>query len=175
MLIHPRVPPIVRLMPHVEALSLFKAEESQEEAETLSSLGMADLHLHTHQTDDLCNDVIMKDSNIAETFILEVPKQGAQGISHTSIDHNDSPHPYREAKDRQINVPTQDLVDMERTDEKMPIPTVKFSTFVDVAKADTAPTPQAIVFLVDQEEDQEEDDEEMPAIDMGSDSEDEED
>lgn len=44
LLLHPRVPPLVRSMPHVESLSLFRAEESQEEIETRRNLklGMMD-------------------------------------------------------------------------------------------------------------------------------------
>ena len=36
--LHPRVPPLVRSIPHVEFLSLFRAEESQEESSTCRGL-----------------------------------------------------------------------------------------------------------------------------------------
>jgi hypothetical protein len=39
-LLHPRVPPLVRSLPHVESLFLFRAEESQEEIDTRESLGL---------------------------------------------------------------------------------------------------------------------------------------
>lgn len=38
LLIHPRAPPLVRSLPHVETLSLYRAEESQEEQETRQAL-----------------------------------------------------------------------------------------------------------------------------------------
>ncbi len=38
LLLHPRLPPILRSLPHLESLSLFKAEESHEEANIVSSL-----------------------------------------------------------------------------------------------------------------------------------------
>ncbi|KAF8917822.1 rRNA processing/ribosome biogenesis-domain-containing protein [Mucidula mucida] len=40
LLLHPRVPPLVRSMPHVETLSLFHAEESSEEARIRESFGL---------------------------------------------------------------------------------------------------------------------------------------
>ena len=41
LLIHPRVPPLVRALPHVEALALFRAEEGDEEADIRRRLGVA--------------------------------------------------------------------------------------------------------------------------------------
>ncbi|OBZ65680.1 hypothetical protein A0H81_14314 [Grifola frondosa] len=38
--LHPRVPPLVRSLPHVEKLSLFRAEESQEEVDARHTLGL---------------------------------------------------------------------------------------------------------------------------------------
>ncbi|KAJ7068467.1 hypothetical protein C8F01DRAFT_1208022 [Mycena amicta] len=39
-LLHPRLPPLMRSVPGVEALSLYRAEESQEETDLLKSLGL---------------------------------------------------------------------------------------------------------------------------------------
>ncbi|KAF9534746.1 rRNA processing/ribosome biogenesis-domain-containing protein [Crepidotus variabilis] len=39
-LVHPRLPPLVRALPQLEALSLFKAEESREEAGILSAIAV---------------------------------------------------------------------------------------------------------------------------------------
>ncbi|KAF8913747.1 rRNA processing/ribosome biogenesis-domain-containing protein [Gymnopilus junonius] len=59
MLLHPRVPPLVRSMPHVELLSLWKAEESQGEAEILSNL-MA-LNTHDVHPNNPPEDIVMND------------------------------------------------------------------------------------------------------------------
>ncbi|TFY71412.1 hypothetical protein EVG20_g1596 [Dentipellis fragilis] len=40
LLLHPRVPPLVRSLPHVDALSLFRAEESNEEQDVRTGLGI---------------------------------------------------------------------------------------------------------------------------------------
>jgi len=41
LLLHPRGPPLVRPLPHVEALSLFRAEGSNEERAARTSLDLA--------------------------------------------------------------------------------------------------------------------------------------
>ncbi|TFY69413.1 hypothetical protein EVJ58_g426 [Rhodofomes roseus] len=41
LLLHPRVPPLVRSLPHVEMLSLFREEEGDEEAEMRKAMGLA--------------------------------------------------------------------------------------------------------------------------------------
>ena len=41
LMIHPRAPPLVRALPHVESLSLFQAEESNEELDARRQLGVA--------------------------------------------------------------------------------------------------------------------------------------
>ncbi|KAI0750951.1 rRNA processing/ribosome biogenesis-domain-containing protein [Daedaleopsis nitida] len=40
LLLHPRVPPLVRSLPHVEMLSLFRAEEGDEESDARSRVGL---------------------------------------------------------------------------------------------------------------------------------------
>lgn len=40
LLLHPRVPPLVRSLPHVEMLSLFRAEEGEEELDTRRHIGV---------------------------------------------------------------------------------------------------------------------------------------
>ncbi|KAI0722827.1 rRNA processing/ribosome biogenesis-domain-containing protein [Earliella scabrosa] len=40
LLLHPRVPPLVRSLPHVEMLSLFRAEEGEEEKENRKRIGL---------------------------------------------------------------------------------------------------------------------------------------
>ncbi|KAH8094810.1 rRNA processing/ribosome biogenesis-domain-containing protein [Cristinia sonorae] len=44
LLLHPRVPPLVRSLPHVEMLSLFRAEEGQEESDTRQALHLGANH-----------------------------------------------------------------------------------------------------------------------------------
>jgi hypothetical protein len=48
MLLHPRVPPLVRSLPHVESLSLFHTEESQDEAEAREILDLTYREASSH-------------------------------------------------------------------------------------------------------------------------------
>ncbi|EJF56606.1 hypothetical protein DICSQDRAFT_71225 [Dichomitus squalens LYAD-421 SS1] len=50
LLLHPRAPPLVRSLPHVELLSLFRAEEGEEEADTRRRVG---LHVLDERSDRL--------------------------------------------------------------------------------------------------------------------------
>ncbi|KAJ7721169.1 rRNA processing/ribosome biogenesis-domain-containing protein [Mycena maculata] len=50
-LLHPRLPPLVRSLPFVESLSLFRAEESQEEADACESLGLIPSEGKSHTPD----------------------------------------------------------------------------------------------------------------------------
>ncbi|KJA29888.1 hypothetical protein HYPSUDRAFT_31915 [Hypholoma sublateritium FD-334 SS-4] len=61
LLLHPRVPPLVRSMPHLEAISLFKVDQSQEEIDVLTTLEMKATDA-THETEQ--QDVVMTDHSI---------------------------------------------------------------------------------------------------------------
>lgn len=47
LLLHPRLPPLMRPLPHVENLALFPQEESEEEAEARIELNAASSDIHT--------------------------------------------------------------------------------------------------------------------------------
>lgn len=172
-LLHPRVPALVRSMPHIESLSLFKAEESQEEKEAISSLGIANLHLDS--TDPVGQDAIMNDlssSGKASAPMLPIPDisvQRAGEQDQTQIVRNDSPRQPPEN-------PPSDLHAGETPTMggKTPLITVQnFTTFESVSNTPKSPSTHRSVFPVQMEEEGEED-EEMPSIDMDSDTEDEE-
>ncbi|KAG6868167.1 hypothetical protein C0993_006835 [Termitomyces sp. T159_Od127] len=63
-LLHPRVPPLVRSLPHVESLSLFRVEESQEEFDIRKGLGLCGA---SPGQSSLVEDVIMEDFASSET------------------------------------------------------------------------------------------------------------
>ncbi|KAJ7180313.1 rRNA processing/ribosome biogenesis-domain-containing protein [Mycena crocata] len=66
-LLHPRLPPLVRTMPRVESLSLFRAEESQEESETRQSLGLAASEAEAESSTTLVQ------SSISDVVMAEPP------------------------------------------------------------------------------------------------------
>jgi hypothetical protein len=160
-LLHPRVPPLVRSMPHVESLSLFKAEEPQDEAEVLSTLGLTSIH--ASQSQIVQQDVLMTDS------LTTVPAQNLR----------DSTLPPREPKEQLSVIPTNPVPPPTKLSN---IPeavrsTIGLRTTVALSKmvSDDTGGPSTVVpnpFLFSKEDEQD-GDEEMPLIDIDSDSEDE--
>ncbi|KAG5342288.1 hypothetical protein C0989_003417 [Termitomyces sp. Mn162] len=155
-LLHPRVPPLVRSLPHVESLSLYRAEESQEEADVREELG---LHgAFPHQSKPVEEDIIMGDSvspetqpvnNIQPVRIAELspPKPVSSTVANTSS----KPQP------ASLIVPVS--VAIERPRLKPLEPKSLPQTVI----------PQPAVAPAQDERD----DEEMPAINMDSDSDEE--
>jgi len=160
-LLHPRVPPLVRSMPHVESLSLFKAEEPQDEAEVLSTLELTSIH--SSQSQIVQQDVAMTDS------LMTVPTQNLR----------DSCLPPREPKEKLSVIPTNppppptkplNMLEAGRS-------TIGLRSTVELSNiaSDNTGGPSTIALnpVLFSKEDEQDGDEEMPLIDVDSDSEDE--
>ena len=150
-------------MPHVESLSLFKAEEPQDEAEVLSTLGLTSIH--PSQSQIVQQDVSMTDSlTTAPTDIY-----AAQNL-------RDSTLPLREPKEQLSVIPTNP-----------PPPPTKSSNMLDAARStiglrstvalsvmvsDNTGGPSTVVSnpVLFSKEDEQDGDEDMPLIDIDSDS-----
>ncbi|KAH0587795.1 hypothetical protein J132_06140 [Termitomyces sp. J132] len=155
-LLHPRVPPLVRSLPHVESLSLYRAEESQEEADVREELG---LHgAFPHQSKPVEEDIIMGDSvspetqpvnNIQPVRIAELspPKPVSSTVANTSSE----PQP------ASLIVPVSVAIECPRLKPLEP----KSLPQTVIPQPAVAPAQD------------ERDDEEMPAINMDSDSDEE--
>ncbi|KAJ7904735.1 hypothetical protein B0H14DRAFT_3421490 [Mycena olivaceomarginata] len=154
-LLHPRLPPLVRSMPYVESLSVFRAEESQEESEMRRSLGLVPAETETET-----EDVVMAVAN--------PPAPPAPPITSKNL-----PVPPSVAVPAVIQLPPQpppqltpkpSLPDdggrIAAANAPVPPPTP--------AKSIDAPPVQTEMPIFAEEE--EEKNEEMPAIDLGSDS-----
>lgn len=165
-LLHPRVPPLVRSMPHVESLSLFKAEEPQDEAEVLSTLGLTSIH--ASQSQIVQQDVSMTDS------LTTVPTN-----NYATQNLRDSTYPSREPKE-QLSVittnppppPTKSSIMPEAARSSIGLrSTVALSKMTsDNTGGPSTIVPNPVLFS---KEDEQDGDEEMPLIDIDSDSEDE--
>lgn len=160
-LLHPRVPPLVRSMPHVESLSLFKVEEPQDEGEVLSTLGLTSIH--TFQSQIVQQDVSMTDN------LTTIPTQHLRDITL----------PSREPKE-QISVIPINPLPPPSVSSNMPEgarntiglrSTVKLSSKMasDNTGGPSTIVPNPVLFSKDEQDG----DEEMPLIDIDSDSEDE--
>ena len=147
-LLHPRVPPLIRSMPHVESLSLFKAEEPQDEAEMFSTLGLTSIHPSQSQIEQ--QDVSMTDS------LTKAPTD-----NYATRNLRDSTLPPQEPKEQLSVIPTN-----------LPPPPTKPSNMLEAAKSTIGLRSSTIVSnpVLFSKEDERDGDEEMPLIDIDSDS-----
>jgi hypothetical protein len=165
-LLHPRVPPLVRTMPHVESLSLFKAEEPQDEAEVLSTLGLTSIH--PSQSQIVQQDVSMTDS------LTTAPTD-----NYATQNLRDSTLPPREPKEQLSVTPTNPPPPPTKPSKMLEAAgnTIGFRSTVALSKmaSDNTGAPSTIVSnpILFSKEDEQDGDEEMPLIDIDSDSEDE--
>lgn len=153
---HPRVPPLVRSLPHVESLSLFRAEEPQEEIEAREELGlqgafpdlttlttMFPVEEDTRMSSPKIKDVALAPSNppllLNSSSLLVEPSALPQDIIRQISQPLKSSAP-----PRQELLPTKTPISANLPRSSTPLHSI------------TAPV--------------EEDDEEMPAIDLESDS-----
>jgi len=169
-LLHPRLPPLVRSMPHVESLALFKAEESQEEADALSALGVESIH-----SKGTCDqDVEMKDCQSMVIPISQIPSRTAPSVPESPPIAQPSFLPQPQSIDDQRRAiqpllqPTTIKVKGTATDP----PSQPTTSFPSTSHRPTAPTVSVPIPIPAQDDDE---DEEMPIINMDSDSDEEED
>ncbi|KAJ7781030.1 rRNA processing/ribosome biogenesis-domain-containing protein [Mycena metata] len=139
MLLHPRLPPLVRSMPHIESLSLFRAEESQEEIDARESLGLVPSEIEPEpDVEPAILDVIMADPPTLPTppttnKIQPVPasvepaagrppqrtEQAPQPLNDEKMVSIPSPHPRKVVNDVPPPVDMPSFVE-EETNEEMP-------------------------------------------------------
>ncbi|KAF8204795.1 rRNA processing/ribosome biogenesis-domain-containing protein [Pholiota molesta] len=168
LLLHPRVPPLVRSMPHVEALSLFKAEESQEEAEALAALEAKPMD--SQPIEKAQEDIMMRDP-------ISVPATIPAAKAPPSMTPSNEMAPVKEISN--IPLPSQPISinepstkkdgDITPAMESTPLPSSRIGPMTQIAPK---VSPSRPLVPIHQAEDEDED-EEMPAINMDSDSEDE--
>ena len=153
-------------MPHVESLSLFKAEEPQDEAEVLSTLGLASIH--PSQSQIVQQDVSMTDS------LTTAPTD-----NYATQNLRDSTFPPREPKEQLSVTPTNPPPPQTKPSNMLEAAgnTIGFRSTVALSKmaSDNTGGPSSIVSnpILFSKEDEQDGDEEMPLIDVDSDSEDE--
>jgi len=153
-------------MPHVESLSLFKAEESQEEADALRALKMADVH--NHQTTEPTEDIVMADHSTIKRphdSNLDIPSASLSAeVIHDTL-QNKPPSPIIHAKEV---TSTQVVESNQENNDERPNKS-PFTTAVRSEPKVPNPITYPSVTIPVQEENEE--DEDMPAIDLDSDSE----
>ncbi|KAJ7490368.1 rRNA processing/ribosome biogenesis-domain-containing protein [Mycena galericulata] len=144
-LLHPRLPPLVRSLPFVESLSLCRAEESQEEIDTRQSLGLVAFE----------GDASVPDVDMVELPLLlapSLPKTGTLIPVATEIPATSLP-PQPPQKLPQASQPIPQDSEAPAFSSQPPKASDEATAHIDLP-----------IFV------EEEKNEEMPAIDLGSDS-----
>jgi len=174
LLLHPRLPPIVRPIPTTHSLALFRVEESEEEAAQRKALGLefGDNLAATFQTQaSRDGDTVMQDGFSASGKAASTTPAtgfvtfGAPQKTTTPLFGTSTPAPERAPISTPPVVPSGPSVWQPKVQE----PPVASSS--SAPPSAPTPAPQPLSFTV--QEDEEEEDEEMPTIDLGSDSEEE--
>ena len=182
-LLHPRVPPLARALPHVESLCLFRREESLEERELRESLRIA---VSSHNDRETAGA-----ESQAPTIGLALASPAPHPNSHTLADVsasnklapvllspilqlatqiNPKPCPLPSHTPKASSSPQLQSQAEKPNETLRPVQAQQIAPFIsgDVeASEETRSRPRAEVIYLREDEDE---DEEMPSIDMGSDS-----
>ncbi|KAJ3551411.1 hypothetical protein NM688_g4721 [Phlebia brevispora] len=187
--LHPRAPPVLRALPHAENLTLFRAEESQEECDIRRALCIGTM------------DELALQAPVQET-ISTTP--GPTIVTSTEPTEKPPPQPCAEPAEQFLSVPPLSVVPLLQRSIDVSRPSARVVTEIQATRpAESGPTPrktgvpvsvqppprpveasslsarqptvasaeapaaQPIPIVVDEDDE----DEPMPSIDMGSDSE----
>jgi len=158
-LIHPRLPPLIRPLPNVDSLTLFRSEESTEEVEAREDLGLS--NLSTQLPPSPTADVLM--AKASERALSPLPSAGSSIVTSTYVAANVAPPvvPHKTRSDPVIPpTVTSTLISVK--------PTPSYSLETEATKPTGAinHVDSALSGMVDDDDD----DEEMPSINIDSDS-----
>ncbi|KAJ6628867.1 rRNA processing/ribosome biogenesis-domain-containing protein [Mycena sp. CBHHK59/15] len=148
-LLHPRLAPLLRSLPYVESLSLFRGEESQEESDACQILGLVAPQLGSSVGTDI---------DMAEPPPVSPPANSKPPVSPTYIE---KPATTTQAPATQPLPPASLTLTQSIVVKEVPTPLQSTTTIVN----DTSLQLQTHVSFEEDEKN-----EEMPAIDLGSDS-----
>ncbi|KAG2154981.1 rRNA processing/ribosome biogenesis-domain-containing protein [Suillus bovinus] len=167
LLLHPRGPPLVRPLPHVEALSLFRAEESNEELTARKSLALATIN--DGNIMDVVADPIMMTSTPESTqpvsTHLPIPTPKITPLASISMS---SPMPTSQKMTSSITTaPTKDSADIPSAiSSRQPVNSLLQPSSSQMELAPLMVEPRFIPMMVDDDEEEEG----IPTIDVESDS-----
>ncbi|KAF9057988.1 rRNA processing/ribosome biogenesis-domain-containing protein [Panaeolus papilionaceus] len=179
LIIHPRIPPLIRSMPQVESLSFFKSEESHEEAETLDSLKAISLHTPNDQQADVSMQDITTEA-IPPAPAVNPSSTGATDEIQLSTTTQQSAFSAQRSTEvfpsfapTPRNPPSQPMHELsnEPTQLVHVATSAKLTPFVSTgSSSNISQVPSTSTAMVEDDEE----DEEMPTINMDSDTDEEE-
>ncbi|KAH9179758.1 hypothetical protein EDB89DRAFT_1841888 [Lactarius sanguifluus] len=159
-LLHPRVPPLVLALPHVESLCLFRRDESLEERELRESLRIAISPHHDSET----ASVESQPPTIGPALASLAPYPNPHTLADDSASNTPAPA---------LLMPRLQSAALANPKPSSPSHTLKVSSppqlqsHGDVEVSEESRSGARAVIYLGEDEDE---DEEMPSIDMGSDS-----
>ena len=162
---HPRVPPLVRSLPHLEALSLFKAEQSQEEIDLLKGLKTKTTDASNESEQE---DIVMTDQG---TPAIPTPIIAANTLTSTIPI---APIAVQAAVTSTILTPNFDHAFQSTTTTATPPAPLLPAPVTFKSYGESEPKVLTSRPAIPIPQDDGDEDDEMPAINMESDSDDEE-
>jgi hypothetical protein len=142
----------MRSLPHIEALSLFRAEESQEERDARESVGLVVTpELHSETVDVVMAEPSMTAPAVPGTSVGPIARAAALPVAPVLLEKPTAPSPLLTPPPGQILQPAPPKV----------VEVMASSGMTEV----TRDAPLGIQTIIEEEKN-----EEMPAIDLGSDS-----
>lgn len=91
-MLHPRVPPLVRALPHVEVLSLFRAEEGHEEKDARREAGFVTIE-EIRATENVRDEIVTEPESVAvdaPSVARSQPLQPARSFASSYTAHSDA-------------------------------------------------------------------------------------
>ncbi|KAE9410119.1 hypothetical protein BT96DRAFT_953314 [Gymnopus androsaceus JB14] len=158
-LIHPRLPPLIRPLPNVDSLTLFRSEESTEEVEAREDLGLS--NLSTQLPPSPTADVLM--AKASERALSPLPSAGSSIVTSTYVAANVAPPvvPHKTRSDPVIPPTVTSTLISAKPAPSYPLETEATKPTGAINHVDSAPSGMV---------DDDDDDEEMPSINIDSDS-----
>lgn len=182
-MLHPRVPPLVRALPHVESLSLFQAEESQEELETRKNMAVATMNetlpVPAQNTHSIAPPVSSPQGTPVAAFAPPTTFAIMQQTPQVPVPQATSVATTGHQEQSKLLLDTPPAISERNPPPQVPLssnephlnttrpPSSSISSTSVAQEAPPPPTPAQVVAPAVMEEDE---DEEMPGIDMDSDS-----
>jgi hypothetical protein len=163
-LLHPRVPPLVRSLPHVESLSLFRTEESVEEQGIRESfrIGVID------PPDAVENKgAENQPSVLAPAASVSPPRPYPNALADVGSPKAPSPLPTNRVSSSPPQISSQDNRISEPDNTPRPVPACEIPPSFMTGNLNASESRLGVAPEVTNPA---EEDEEMPSIDMGSDS-----
>jgi hypothetical protein len=174
LLLHPRLPPLPRPMPHVEHLSLFAAEESQEEAEARQELlpavtAVAPVDATTPTTATVATPAQVVRPPAASTVNQPIPAVPSSSILPVAHGAQPTAQPVS-IQPQALPPPPEPLPSSSAALQHETLPVAEDDVLMDAGRPESSEAPATQAIPLPMSEVKADDNDELPDIDLDSDS-----